>query len=82
MGNACGSYWKARVGGQPEVDAVAPDAMERKDKRGKGEPQKTKGHPHPTLVQLSNPGKKMKEEQGERRKRERQEEERKKLVAE
>ena len=61
--------------------------MERKDKRGNGEPQKTKGHPHPTLLQPPNPGKKKKDEQGARRKRERQkrkrtEEERKMSAAE
>ena len=44
--------------------------MERKDKGGKGEPQKMMGHPHPTLAQPPNPGEKRKEGQGERKSRE------------
>ena len=52
------------------------------DTRGKGEPQKTKEHPHPTLVHPLNPGRKSKEEQKVPKRREARKEQKRKQMKE
>ena len=55
---------------QPQLEE-RQEWTEQTDTREKGEPQrKTKERPHPTLIQLPNPGRKRKEEQKAQKRRE------------